>query len=158
MNLRQLFADFPTSDPVVRLVILLTAFLSVEPSSPACVSTLKAKLEPLKLGPITLADMLNLLIHPFIDRHAPVFEYMKVELESPETGRKGLTQEEMKTVVENVATRLLEIDCKVRNELHLLVTVFIICLSYRGNCSSGFMIYTRVSTSLLSVLSWTSIK
>ncbi|KAE9395085.1 hypothetical protein BT96DRAFT_923108 [Gymnopus androsaceus JB14] len=112
VNLRQLFADFPTSDPVVRLVILLTAFLSVEPSSPACVSTLKAKLEPLKLGPITLADMLNLLIHPFIDRHAPVFEYMKVELESPETGRKGLTQEEMKTVVENVATRLLEIDCK----------------------------------------------
>lgn len=112
--------DFPSSDPVVRLVILLTAFLSFEYGVPVSsyAPSLKAKLEPLKLGPMTMTDMHNLLIHPFIDRHTPVFEYMKAELESPETGQKGLNQAEMKIVAENVSTRLLEVDCKVRNMLH----------------------------------------
>lgn len=114
----------------------MTAFLSLEFGLPVSsyAPTLKTKLEPLKLGPMTMADMHNLLIHPFIDRYTPVFEYMKAELESPETGQKGLNQAEMKIVVENVSTRLLEVDCKVRNMLHLSVTILTICLLYRGNC------------------------
>ncbi|KAF9077828.1 hypothetical protein BDP27DRAFT_1379534 [Rhodocollybia butyracea] len=113
LNLRHLFADFPSSDPAVRLVILLTAFLSVEHGNTQhCISSVKAKLEPLKLGRITLKDMLNLLLHPFMDRYTAVFEYMKTELETMDQSRKGLNRGEMKLVAENVATRLLEIDCK----------------------------------------------
>ncbi|KAJ3854460.1 hypothetical protein EV368DRAFT_36733 [Lentinula lateritia] len=113
VNLRYLFADFPSSDPVVRLVILLTAFLSVErePDTPSCVPSLKAKLEPLKLGPITSTDMLNILVHPFTDRYQPVLDYMKSELANPE-GKKGLNQADIKDVIRNVSTRLLELDCK----------------------------------------------
>ncbi|KAJ3791217.1 hypothetical protein GGU10DRAFT_338191 [Lentinula aff. detonsa] len=113
VNLRYLFADFPSSDPVVRLVILLTAFLPVErePGTMSCVPSLKAKLDPLKLGSITMADMLNLLIHPFMDRYHPVFDYIKGELVTSE-GPKGLHQDEIKIAVGKVATRLLELDCK----------------------------------------------
>ncbi|KAF8827589.1 hypothetical protein HHX47_DHR4000120 [Lentinula edodes] len=113
VNLRYLFADFPSSDPVVRLVILLTAFLSVErePDTPSCVPSLKAKLEPLKLGPITSTDMLNILVHPFTDRYQPVLDYMKSELANSE-GKKGLNQVDIKDVIRNVSTRLLELDCK----------------------------------------------
>ncbi|KAJ3894288.1 hypothetical protein GG344DRAFT_86643 [Lentinula edodes] len=113
VNLRYLFADFPSSDPVVRLVILLTAFLSVErePDTPSCVPSLKAKLEPLKLGPITSTDMLNILVHPFTDRYQPVLDYMKSELENSE-GKKGLNQIDIKDVIRDVSMRLLELDCK----------------------------------------------
>ncbi|KAJ4482055.1 hypothetical protein J3R30DRAFT_2117499 [Lentinula aciculospora] len=113
VNLRYLFADFPSSDPVVRLVILLTAFLSVErePGTLSCVPSLKAKLDPLKLGPITLTDMLDILVHPFTDRHHPVFDYMKSELETSE-GHNGMDPNEIKAVVGRISARLLELDCK----------------------------------------------
>ncbi|KAJ3715357.1 hypothetical protein C8R42DRAFT_218810 [Lentinula raphanica] len=112
VNLRYLFADFPSSDPVVRLVILLTAFLSVEreAGSASCVPSLKAKLDPLKLGLITPADMFDILIHPFTDRYHPVFDYMKTELD-PSEG-KCLSQDELNLIAGDTAKTLLLLDCK----------------------------------------------
>ncbi|KIK52027.1 hypothetical protein GYMLUDRAFT_50095 [Collybiopsis luxurians FD-317 M1] len=132
-NLRRLFADFPRcgSDPNVRLVMILTAFLpaaaggtagSGNGSSTANLPSLKERLEALKLEPsFSLDDMMNLFIHPLMEKYQVVFEYMKKELmierggdkgEATGTRRKGMNKAEIKSVVEKIAMRLLEIDCK----------------------------------------------
>ena len=103
--LRQLYADFPSSDPTVRLVLLLTVFLSDNCLAHTTPSTLKSKFEPLGLLPLTRTDIFNVLVNPFVERYSPILEYARTEV--------GLDGQEIKELVEEVAVRCLEIGCKV---------------------------------------------
>ncbi|KAF5369469.1 hypothetical protein D9758_002713 [Tetrapyrgos nigripes] len=109
-NLLHLFTDYPSSDPTVRLVILVIVFLSNDNNHPTI--PIKTRLETLKIGPVTRLDLYNVLIHPFVERYSSVFDYMRSDMETSEEGKKGLNQREMRAVVDEVAARLLEFDCK----------------------------------------------
>ncbi|KAF5385682.1 hypothetical protein D9757_005531 [Collybiopsis confluens] len=129
-NLQRLFADFSISgsDPSVRLVMILTAFLpacsggAAGSASSSSVSSLKERLDALKLKPpVSLDDMMNLFLHPLMERYTPVFEYLKKEVrmdtsesddDKVSSKRKGMKRAELKSIVEKVAVRLLETDCK----------------------------------------------
>ncbi|KAL0579125.1 hypothetical protein V5O48_002857 [Marasmius crinis-equi] len=110
-TIRHLFAEFPSSDSTVRLVVLLTVFMAADTDS---LPTVKVRLEDLKIGPLTRRDIYNLLIHPMMDRCTTIFDYMRSEMESLDLGRKGLNSQEIRQIVDDVATRLIEIDCKGR--------------------------------------------
>jgi hypothetical protein len=103
--LRQLYADFPSSDPVVRLVLLLTVFLSDNCLIHTTPSFLKSKLEPLGLLPLTRRDIYNALVNPFIERSSAILEFAMVEVE--------LKEKEVDELLEEVAVKCLEIGCKV---------------------------------------------
>ncbi|KAJ8080580.1 hypothetical protein PM082_017414 [Marasmius tenuissimus] len=107
-TIRYLFSEFPCNDPTVRLVVLLTVFMAADTDT---LSIVKVRLEDLKIGPLTRRDVYNLLIHPMMDRCSVLFDYMRTEMES-EQGRKGLSAKEISPIVDDVATRLIEIDCK----------------------------------------------
>lgn len=105
--LRTLFLDFPSHDPTVRLVLILTVFLSCssnnssDRTSPA---TLKTKFEILGLTPLTRKDIINVMLNPFIEKYASVVMYAKVEI--------GLMSAEIKDLVQEVAIKCLEVGCK----------------------------------------------
>lgn len=105
--LRSLFTDFPSQDPTVRLVIILTVFLSCSSNSSTdrtSPPTLKAKFEALGLTPLSRKDIVNVLLNPFIEKYASVIDYAKVEV--------GLNPKEVRELVEEVAIKCLEIGCK----------------------------------------------
>jgi hypothetical protein len=106
--LRQLYADFPSTDSTVRLVLLLTVFLSDNCLSHTTPATLKGKLEPLGLTPLTRKDVYNVMINPFIEKYSPIIEYSKVEI--------GLSAKAINDLVEEVAIKCLEVGCKVKLE------------------------------------------
>ncbi|KIJ64454.1 hypothetical protein HYDPIDRAFT_175437 [Hydnomerulius pinastri MD-312] len=105
--LRQLYADFPSSDPTVRTVMLLTVFLSDSTLSttvtPLALATLKAKLEALNLTPLTKDDLLNVMTNPFVEKLTILLEFAK-EMEMSAKAIKDLVQE--------VAVQCLEIGSK----------------------------------------------
>jgi hypothetical protein len=129
--LRQLFTDFPSTDPTVRLVILLTVFLSDNCLAHTTPATLRSKLEPLGLLPLTRKDIFNVLTNPFVERYAPILEFAKVEL--------GLNAKVIRELVEEVAVACLEVGCKVcfRIPYPESFSVFLQLLDCRVRCCEG---------------------
>ncbi|GLB38316.1 hypothetical protein LshimejAT787_0501810 [Lyophyllum shimeji] len=110
-TLRFLYADFPSSDPTVRLVMLIVFFNTTENlhSSPPAIH---GKLEALNLTPLTREDVLNILVNPFVDRYQVLLDYAKWELGKKEDGTKGLGPKEFRGLVGDVVSRCLEVGCK----------------------------------------------
>ncbi|KZT25395.1 hypothetical protein NEOLEDRAFT_1156310 [Neolentinus lepideus HHB14362 ss-1] len=102
--LRQLWADYPSDDPTVRLVMLLTVFLSDNCLAHTTPATLKTKLDALGLTPLSRKDIYDVLINPFVERYTPILEYGKVEV--------GLDSRGIKLLLEEVTLKCLEINCK----------------------------------------------
>ncbi|EGN92146.1 hypothetical protein SERLA73DRAFT_173118 [Serpula lacrymans var. lacrymans S7.3] len=102
--LRQLYTDFPSTDPTVRLVLLLTVFLSDTCLAHTTPTTLRSKLEPLGLIPLTKADVFNVLTNPFVEKHGPILDFAKEEI--------GLSDKDFKELVQEVAVKCLEVGCK----------------------------------------------
>lgn len=104
--LTQLFADFPSTDPTVRLVMLLTVCLSdnvlVQPNPSG---TLKSKLEPLGLLPLKRKDIVDILTNPFIEKHSALVDFAKDEM--------MLSTNEIKDILQEVAVKCLKIGSKV---------------------------------------------
>lgn len=117
--LRHLYTDFPSSDPTVRIVLLLTIFLSSSDHPTQSASTIiKTKLEPLGLGPITRRDLYNVLVNPFVEKYHGVLEFARSEVGEKGAGGDGeggtgMSPKEVRELVEEVALRCLEIGCKV---------------------------------------------
>jgi hypothetical protein len=90
-------------------VIILTVFLSDNCLTHTTPATLKSKLEPLGLTPLTRKDVVNVLVNPFVERYSQILEYALAEV--------GLGSKEVREMVEEVAVRCLEIGCKVSSTL-----------------------------------------
>ncbi|OJA08806.1 hypothetical protein AZE42_01301 [Rhizopogon vesiculosus] len=103
--LTQLYADFPSTDPTVRLVMLLTACLSdnvlVQPNPSG---TLKSKLEPLGLLPLKRKDIVDILTNPFVEKHSALVDFAKDEMD--------LSPNEIKDILQEVAVKCLKIGSK----------------------------------------------
>ena len=117
--LRILHKDFPSEDPTIRLVLLLTIFLTnpclCPPSLDATckTSTVLAryvencsdKIDEMNLGPLTRKDITDILLSKFVpDRFVGILEYARSVIE--------LSPREMRGVVTEVALACLEIGCK----------------------------------------------
>lgn len=109
--LRHLYADFPSTDPTVRLVMLLTVFISSE-TTHASPTAVHAKLEALGLTPISRRDVFNVLVNPFMERFIGLLDYARKEVVK-EDGTKGLESKEIRELVEDVGMKCLEVACKV---------------------------------------------
>ena len=107
--LRQLFIDFPSDDPIVRLVILLTVFLADNCGANNTPAVLRTKLESLGLMPLTRRDILNILTNPFVEKHSPILEFARAEVR--------LNNVEIRELVQEVAVKVLEIGCKVSSPI-----------------------------------------
>ncbi|KAG1785964.1 uncharacterized protein HD556DRAFT_1434905 [Suillus plorans] len=103
--LRHLYADFPSTDPTVRIVMLLTACLSdnvlVQPNPSG---TLKSKLEPLGLLPLTRKDIVDILTNPFVEKHSALVDFAKDEM--------NLSSSDIKDILQEVAVKCLKIGSK----------------------------------------------
>ncbi|KAF8840739.1 hypothetical protein BDN67DRAFT_968036 [Paxillus ammoniavirescens] len=106
--LRQLYADFTNTDPTVRIVMLLTVFLSdstlVITAVPQALSSMKGKLGALNLLPLTKEDLFNVMTNPFVEKHTLLLEYAKEDM--------GMSVKEIKGLVQEVAIKCLEIGSK----------------------------------------------
>ncbi|KAI0335899.1 hypothetical protein GY45DRAFT_1267365 [Cubamyces sp. BRFM 1775] len=119
--LRVLFKDFPSEDPTVRLVLLLTVFLSEPTAVPSSLSatsetsqslaryveSCNEEIEELGLGPLTRKDITDVLLSKFVpERFGGILEYARSVLK--------LDKSEMDGVMTDVALGCLEIGCKGR--------------------------------------------
>ncbi|KAG6336050.1 hypothetical protein ID866_3023 [Astraeus odoratus] len=112
---RQLYADFPTADPTVRTVMLLTVFLfdgSTPPASP--LTSVKSKLEALGLLPVVRQDLMDLLINPFIERPSVLLDYAREEM--------GMGREAMKDLALEATLRCLGVCSKGKTIKKLVET------------------------------------
>src|SRR5262245_37415834 len=73
--LRQLYVDFPSSDPTVRAVILLTVILSDNCPTHINPISLKSRFEQLGLLPLSRKDIFNIMTNPFVERYASISEF-----------------------------------------------------------------------------------
>ncbi|KAI8969642.1 hypothetical protein BD414DRAFT_518471 [Trametes punicea] len=119
--LRVLYKDFPSRDPTVRLVMLLTVFLT-EPSpvpsslsatsetSPALARYVEAcheEIEDMGLGPLGRKDITDVLLSKFVpERFVGILEYARTIVK--------LDKSEMDEMMTDVALGCLEIGCKGR--------------------------------------------
>ncbi|KAL0961156.1 hypothetical protein HGRIS_006128 [Hohenbuehelia grisea] len=94
-TIRQLYKDFPSQDPIARLVLLCTIFiqetswphqLSIQAVPPQTVTeSLKARFDELGFGTgPTRTELIAVLLNPFVEKHWPVTEWAKWNGE-PET-------------------------------------------------------------------------
>ena len=104
-SLTQLYTDFPSPDPTVRLVLLLGVFINDHTPLSATPIRLKSKLEPLGLLPIARQDVFNVMINPFVEKYQSILEFARTEV--------GLSQKEIGGLVQEVAVRCLSEGCKV---------------------------------------------
>ncbi|EIN12632.1 hypothetical protein PUNSTDRAFT_97433 [Punctularia strigosozonata HHB-11173 SS5] len=102
--IRALYADFPSTDPTVRQVILLTVFLSDTYTMNVGTANFKFKLEQLGLLPITRKDIVDVLCSPFVEKYTAIVQFGKQLLD--------WKKEDMDELVEEVAIRCLEIGSK----------------------------------------------
>ncbi|KAI1789621.1 hypothetical protein LXA43DRAFT_974195 [Ganoderma leucocontextum] len=117
--LRVLYKDFRTEDPTVRLVMLLTIFLSdptpVPPqiwhtteTSPAIARFVDAcsdEIEEMELGPLTRKDIVDVLLSKFVpERFGGILAYARSVLD--------LNAEATRSIITEVALGCLEIGCK----------------------------------------------
>lgn len=111
--LRQLYTDFPSADPMVRVVMLLTVCLSDGTwglsAMPEALVSFHGKLEAIDLLPLTKEDLFNIMINPFVEKHDLLLEYAKEEM--------GMSVKDIKDLVQDVALKCLEITSKVRTYL-----------------------------------------
>ncbi|KIM43202.1 hypothetical protein M413DRAFT_18303 [Hebeloma cylindrosporum] len=110
-NLLHLFTDFPSNHAAVRLVVLVVVFLSAD-NLYLTHSAIRTKLETLGVTPITRRDLFNVLVNPFIERYNSVISFARQEVIVNEDGMKGMNVAEIESLVEEVASRCLEIACK----------------------------------------------
>ncbi|KAF9267428.1 hypothetical protein L218DRAFT_920273 [Marasmius fiardii PR-910] len=112
-TIRFLFTEFPSPHPVVRLVVLLTVFMAADTDN---LNTVKVRLEDMNIGPLKKEDVYNLLVHPLMDRCTTLFDYMRSEMASEDRGQRGqgMSEKEIQEIIDDVAARLLEVDCKGR--------------------------------------------
>jgi len=103
-SLTQLYTDFPSSDPTVRLVLLLGVFINDHTPLSATPIRLKSKLEPLGLLPITRQDIFNVMVNSFVEKYQSILEFARTEV--------GLSQKEIGVLVREVAIRCLSEGCK----------------------------------------------
>jgi hypothetical protein len=99
-------------DPTVRRTMFLTVFAS---DPPILVSTMPARLEPLRLGPLSLKDAADVLTSAFVEKHAPMFEYLRregVASELPGAATRKVTHGDLRTLAEDVAVRCLTLESK----------------------------------------------
>lgn len=87
-------------------MLLLTVFLSSsnptsERTTPAA---LKTKFEALGLTPLSRKDILAVLLNPFVEKYSIIIEYAKTVI--------GLNSKEVSDLVEEVALKCLEVQCK----------------------------------------------
>ncbi len=119
--LRVLYKDFPSEDPTVRLVLLLTIFLSESTPVPSSLSITSEQsvslaryveachddIEEMSLGPLTRKDITGVLLSKFVpERFGGILEYARAILK--------LGKGEMDGIVTDVALGCLEIGCKGR--------------------------------------------
>ncbi|KAI0670746.1 hypothetical protein C8Q78DRAFT_808937 [Trametes maxima] len=117
--LRALYKDFPSENPTVRLVLLLTIFLSDPTAIPfnlaltSATSTALARyieschegIEEMGLGPLTRKDITEILLSKFVpDRFGGILTYARETL--------VFDKREMDGIVTDVALGCLEIGCK----------------------------------------------
>ncbi|KAF8555227.1 hypothetical protein OG21DRAFT_928362 [Imleria badia] len=106
--LRQLYTDFPSTDPMVRVVMLLTVCLSdgtwALSAIPEALTSFHGKLEAIGLLPLTREDLFNIMINPFVEKHTLLVEYAKEEM--------GMSMKDTKDLVQDVAIKCLEIASK----------------------------------------------
>ncbi|KAH9854676.1 hypothetical protein C2E23DRAFT_867269 [Lenzites betulinus] len=117
--LRILYKDFPCKDETVRLVLLLTIFLSEPTPVPSSLSvtseqstilaryieTCHNEILEMDLGPLTRNDITDVLMSKFVpERFGGVLEYARAILKMGKTELEG--------VVTDVALGCLEIGCK----------------------------------------------
>ncbi|KAK7689999.1 hypothetical protein QCA50_006641 [Cerrena zonata] len=114
--IRQLFFDYPSRDPTVRVVLLLQVFLSERPVqiitpsgrisyADAYIRFCKDKIESLNLNPVTRDDLFGVLVNRFApDRFDGVLEYAKRVLD--------MSRHDLEELARDVAFKCLEIGCK----------------------------------------------
>jgi hypothetical protein len=106
--LRQIFTDFPSEDAVARSVmiaVVLIPAIGVHTGS-LLASKFKAEFDALRLVP-TREEILNVLLHPFMDRLTPVIEFIRSD--------EGLRMQadEVNDFAKEAAVRCLELGFKV---------------------------------------------
>lgn len=116
-----LYKDFPSEDPTVRLVLLLTIFLSESTPVPSSLSITSEQsvslaryveachdeIEEMNLGPLTRKDITDVLLSKFVpERFGGILEYARAIVK--------LGKGEMDGIVTDVALGCLEIGCKGR--------------------------------------------
>ena len=116
-SLTQLYTDFPSSDPTVRLVLLLGVFINDHTPLSATPIRLKSKLEPLGLLPITRRDIFNVMINPFVEKYQSILEFARIEV--------GLSQKDIGVLAQEVSVRCLSEGCKVLSFLTLGAVVML---------------------------------
>ncbi|EAU85991.2 hypothetical protein CC1G_03014 [Coprinopsis cinerea okayama7 len=109
--LRQLYSDYPSTDPIVRLVVITAIFISAE-NSRLGVQQVHANLEATGLTPLTRKDAYNVLINPFVEKYTTVLDYAREEIGTNGDGGKGLGEAEARGLVEDVARKCLQVGCK----------------------------------------------
>ncbi|KAF8158160.1 hypothetical protein B0H34DRAFT_443560 [Crassisporium funariophilum] len=109
--LLHLFTDFPSTDVAVRLVILIVIFIAAD-NLQMTTSNIRAKLELLNLAPMTRRDAFNVLINPFVERYGSLVEFARTEIGGKGDGIKGMSNDEIVNLVEDVAAKCLDIACK----------------------------------------------
>ncbi|KAI0372164.1 hypothetical protein BV20DRAFT_1050929 [Pilatotrama ljubarskyi] len=117
--LRVLYKDFPSEDRAVRLVLLLTVFLSEPTPVPSSLSLTSAtstslaryveacheEIEEMGLGPLSRKDITDVLLNKFVpERFGGILEYARSIL--------NLDKSDMEGIVTDVALGCLEIGCK----------------------------------------------
>ncbi|KAF6755958.1 hypothetical protein DFP72DRAFT_990005 [Ephemerocybe angulata] len=110
-TLRQLYSDFPSSDPAVRLVVIIAVFISAE-SHQTTTQNIHSTLDALGVVPLTRNDVFNVLVNPFVEKYACLINYAKTEIVVKEDGSKGMDPPDIEALVEDVAVKCLEIGCK----------------------------------------------
>ena len=114
-------------------MILLSIFAPPENTN-LTVSIIKSRLEPLRLGPLTRKDLLNLFINQFMQRFTPLLDYMETAFEN-EDGSFGLPQPEINSIIEEVAAKCLERECKVSGLVTIASLISVrSSSSCRGRC------------------------
>ena len=108
--------DFPSADPTVRLVLLLQVFLSesasiagiavgVDTPQRNFVANCQEKIESIGLSPVKRTDLVEVLSNKFApERFRGILEYGSAVL--------GMSEAEIKDLVQEVAFKCLEIGCK----------------------------------------------
>ncbi|KAK7048365.1 hypothetical protein R3P38DRAFT_2868905 [Favolaschia claudopus] len=125
-------------DPAVRRAMYLTVFAA---DPPIAGSAIASRLTLLGLGPMSLKDAADVLTSAFVEKPAPLFEYLRREgvadesnmdeSGSPSKTTRKVTNAEFRTLAEDVAVRCLTLDSKGKtlkrlSEMHSTVRTKIV--------------------------------
>ncbi|KAI0345775.1 hypothetical protein BDW22DRAFT_1467054 [Trametopsis cervina] len=114
-SLRDLYRDFPSSDPTVRNVLLLQVFICettttginipIDPTHAIFVEKCREKIESIGLPPVERRDLLDVLSSKFVpERFSGIIEYGRLAL--------SMSSRAIEELVKELAYRCLEIGCK----------------------------------------------